>query len=116
MPNAPLSIAKLAATFLATETEIETLTGQWSVLETQTRNGSLIAKDAMAAIDAKLRTCDARRQDCLETIASSQAATLPEAADKLAVAACDLSGEGGLVHDIVADALTAARAHLATNA
>lgn len=116
MPKAPLSIAELSAGFLSAEAEIETLTSQWSALETDVRNGSPSAKDAVAAIDAKFRTSDARRQDCLEAIAITQAASLPDAADKLAVAVSDLSGEGGLVHDIVADALTTLRAHIAPSA
>lgn len=116
MPEAPMSIAELAAGFLSAEAEIETLTRQWSALEAEARNGSRAASKQMAAIDIKLRRRDASRQESLQAIAASSAGTLPDVAAKLAVAACELSGEGGLIHDIVADAATALRANLGTAA
>lgn len=114
MPKAPLSIAELAIGFLTVEAEIKALTSQWSALEAETRNGSLSAPEQMAAIDLLLRACDARRQEHLGSIAALSAATLPDVAAKLAVAVCELSGEGGLIHDIVADAANALRANLGT--
>lgn len=112
MSEAPLSIAELAAGFLSAEAEIEALTRQWSALETEALNGSRAASAQMAAIDLRLRQQDASRQENLEAIAASSAGTLPDVAAKLAVAACELSGEGGLVHDIIADAATALRVQL----
>lgn len=112
MSEAPLSISELAAGFLSAEAEIETLTRLWSALETEARNGSRAASDQMAAIDIRLRRHDARRQEHLEAIAALSAGTLPDVAAKLAVAACELSGEGGLVHDIVADAAKTLQANL----
>lgn len=108
-PRSPDLTAR-CATWLADSFETDRLTLRWSRLETLVLRGSRSSRRAasvaqMAEIEARLAVLDDARDRGLEALAKHPARTMHEVAGKLAVAARILDGEGGPVHDIVAEAV-----------
>lgn len=106
------SIAALCARWVAVDHEIEHLTGRWSALEVlvlrprpQTGDISPGATAEMALIDDRLAVLDADKASCTEALAKTSASSFADVVGKLEVATRILSGEGGPVHDMVADAV-----------
>lgn len=106
------SIADLCARWLSVDREIEHLTGRWSALEVlvlrpppQTGDISPGAADEMTLIDDRLVFLDADKASCTQALARTSARSFADVVGKLDVASRILSGEGGLVHDMVADAV-----------
>lgn len=64
------------------------------------------AAEEMALIDDRLAVLDADKASCTEALAKTSARSFSDVVGKLDVATRILSGEGGLVHDMVADAVT----------
>lgn len=107
------SIADLCARWISVDREIEHLTGRWSALEVlvlrpppQKDDISPNAADEMTLIDDRLAVLDADKASCTEALAKTPANSFADVVGKLDVATRVLSGEGGLVHDMVADAVT----------
>jgi hypothetical protein len=107
------SVADLCARWISIDGEIEQLTGRWSALEVMVlgsppdaggRSGG--AAEEMALIDDRLAVLDADKASCTEALAKTSARSFSDVVGKLDVATRILSGEGGLVHDMVADAVT----------
>lgn len=108
-PRAPDLTARCSA-WLAASFETDRLTLRWSRLETLVLRGPGSSRRAasvaqMAEIEARLAVLDDARDRGLEALAKHPARTVHEVASKLAVAARMLDGEGGPVHDIVAEAV-----------
>ena len=114
-PDVP-SVAAQCADWLAVNREIERLTLRWAALDAHAIRQSGIGQpslanrrpadmvEEMAQIEDQLPPLDRERESGLEALAKSPARTVQDVADKLKVAACMLDGEGGPVHDIVAEA------------
>jgi uncharacterized RDD family membrane protein YckC len=63
------------------------------------------AADEMTLIDDRLVFLDADKASCTQALARTSARSFADVVGKLDVASRILSGEGGLVHDMVADAV-----------
>jgi len=110
------SIGDQCTDWLAVNREIERLTLRWASLEVPAINPSGGGRlslsedrpahivDEMARIDDQLGPLEERREIGLEVLAKNPARTVQDVADKLKVAACMLDGEGGPIHEIVAEA------------
>lgn len=110
------SVTTQCAQWLAVNSEIESLTLRWAKLDAYVmsqsrglRQSSARRRPAhlikeMEAIDRRLDPLFESRDSGLESLAKRPARTLNDVAGKLTVAACMLDGEGGPIHDIVAEA------------
>ena len=107
-----VSVAVICARWLSIDREIERLTGRWSALELLVlrppphTGQSPGAAEEMALIDDRLAVLDADKASCTEALAKTSVKSFADVVGKLDVASRILSGEGGLVHDMVADAVT----------
>ena len=111
--NDDASVAALCARWISVDGEIEQLTGRWSALEVMVFRSSPDAEDRsaggaseeMTLIDERLVVLDADKASCTEALAKTSARSFSDVVGKLGVVTRILSGEGGLVHDMVADAV-----------
>lgn len=109
-PTSTMSLMQCCLRWLEADEELDHVTMEWAKCdERQLREGTRRKDPEESAlksrIEARIARIDIRRSRLLSTIVELEAHSLQEVAAKLSVAEHLLSGEGGVEHSLVSDAL-----------